>query len=273
MAVGLLGWLACSEAAGPAPPGAATRVEVTPAGASILTVGGTTTFAAAAWDADSTSIPSPTVSWSSLNPVVATVDVTTGEVTGVSSGQATIAAEVDGIVGYALVTVSATGTSPVTSWTFEAEPRAHLYAVWGTSPNDVFAVGQWKTILHYDGTAWSPMEVDTTKICWDFKGVWGAGGDDVFAVGRCGTIAHYDGTSWTDMSSPTGWNLEGVWGASSDDVYAAGWSGTLVHYDGASWTVVPTGTDETLVAVWGTSADDVFVVGNGGTILHYDGAA
>ena len=38
-----------------------------------------------------------------------------------------------------------------------------LWDVWGSSPSDVFVVGDNSTILHYDGTSWSPMDNPTTK--------------------------------------------------------------------------------------------------------------
>jgi hypothetical protein len=41
---------------------------------------------------------------------------------------------------------------------------AHLMSVWGTSSNDVYAVGSNGTILHYDGTAWSQMASGTDKL-------------------------------------------------------------------------------------------------------------
>ena len=37
-----------------------------------------------------------------------------------------------------------------------------LNAVWGTSGNDVFAVGDAGTILHYNGMAWSTITINTT---------------------------------------------------------------------------------------------------------------
>src|SRR5207249_6269191 len=68
-----------------------------------------------------------------------------------------------------------------------------LYAIWGTSGTNVFAVGYSGTILHYDGTGWTPQISETTS--W-LRGVWGAGGSDVFAVGFGGTILHYNGETW-----------------------------------------------------------------------------
>ncbi|MBN9161526.1 MAG: hypothetical protein J0I07_11215, partial [Myxococcales bacterium] len=71
---------------------------------------------------------------------------------------------------------------------------ADLHAVWGTGPNDVWAVGAEGTILHFDGVAWtvsstglgSGQEVNLT-------GIWGSGPNDVWAVG--GNVAlHFTGT-------------------------------------------------------------------------------
>ena len=66
-----------------------------------------------------------------------------------------------------------------------------LFGVWGTSPSDVFAVGD-GTILHYDGSSWSEMNVpEIDGVIPDFTGVWGASSSDVFAVGPLGVIVHY----------------------------------------------------------------------------------
>jgi hypothetical protein len=64
--------------------------------------------------------------------------------------------------------------------------------VWGSSSSDVFAVSHAGTILHYDGSTWTPM-TSTWNI--SLAGVWGSSGSDVFAVGSAGTILHYDGNT------------------------------------------------------------------------------
>ncbi len=66
-----------------------------------------------------------------------------------------------------------------------------LYSVWGSSGSDVFAVGDYGTILHYDGSTWSSIPSGTTNY---LLGIWGSSGSDVFVVGDHGTILHYDGT-------------------------------------------------------------------------------
>jgi len=56
--------------------------------------------------------------------------------------------------------------------------------VWGSSPTDIWAVGDEATIVHYDGTSWSLSTVALAPgIVPDFRGVWGSGADDVWAVG------------------------------------------------------------------------------------------
>jgi hypothetical protein len=37
----------------------------------------------------------------------------------------------------------------------------NLYDIWGSSGSDVFVVGQAGTILHYDGSTWSPISSGT----------------------------------------------------------------------------------------------------------------
>ncbi len=145
----------------------------------------------------------------------------------------------------------------------------YLAGVWGSSSSDVFAVGGFGTILHYDGSTWSSMSSGTSK---SLEGGWGSSGSDVFAIGEAGTILHYDGSTWSPMSSGTSNYLWGVWGSSGSDVFAVGHFGTILHYDGSTWSPMSSGTDKNLYSVWGSSASDVFAVGEAGTILHYDGS-
>ncbi|NIM49145.1 MAG: hypothetical protein GTO22_07780 [Gemmatimonadales bacterium] len=224
LGLGLSLWLGCDGVVDVVP-GPAVELQVTPAGTSISGVGATATFSVEAWDADGTPLPSPTVTWSSLNPHVATIDEG-GTATALASGQVTIVAEVDGRVGYALLTVSTPEVGPVTSWTVMAPPAVPLWDVWSTSPSDVFAVGSDGFILHYDGTEWSAMTSGASPYLF---AVWGSSSTDVYTVGINGTILHYDGTSCSSMTSGTTDLLWAVWGRSSSDVYAVGGYGIIVR--------------------------------------------
>ena len=165
------------------------------------------------------------------------------------------------------------------SWSLVASgTTSSLKAVWGSSANDVYAVGENGTILHYDGESWSEMNYSTSESLSD---LWGSSSTDIFVVGSSGTIIHYDGNSWSEMISTENKYLNGIWGSSSTDVFAVGsaWNSEtnttaafILHYDGFTWREKTSNISGFLDDVWGSSANDVYVVGENGTILHYDGS-
>jgi len=172
------------------------------------------------------------------------------------------------VYGWKIVAISAPGT---------------LSDVWGSSATDVFAVGVAGTVLHFDGSSWTPMSSGLSFNHSELRGVWGSSATDVFAVGEAGIILHYNGSNWSAMSSGTTASLNGVWGSSATDVFAVGDNTTILHYEGSSWTAMSSGTTASLDlnGVWGSSATDVLAVGGywdtgssiyRGIILHYDGS-
>jgi hypothetical protein len=122
--------------------------------------------------------------------------------------------------------------------------------IWGTGPNDVWAVGSTCTncdaaedvasvctdvLLHYDGTAWSQSFTQLGLLF----GVWGTGPCDIWAVGMGNDggpqVLHRDCSSWSSSPLPTAectpaceGPLFRVWGSSSCDVWAGGAS--VFHY-------------------------------------------
>ncbi len=156
---------------------------------------------------------------------------------------------------------------------------SRLFAVWGSSSNDVFTVGGSGTILHFDGTNWTPMAWGGD---FGFEGVWGSSGKDVYAVGgydgfglAFGIILHYDGSCWRQVFSTTEYQFTDVWGSSSHDVFATtSQGGGVLHYNGTSWTPMTSGTEgmDFSGGVWGTGTDNVYAVG-GDKVWHYDGSS
>jgi hypothetical protein len=150
----------------------------------------------------------------------------------------------------------------------------YLWGVWGTSENNVYAVGggMWENfscvILHYDGTSWSEVECITENR---LENIWGTSENDIFAVGTGGTIVHYNGYSWSEMESGTTETLTDVWCNTENDVFTVGAEGTILHYDGSSWSKMESGTTDLLMSIWGSSGTDIFTVSKEGAILHYNG--
>ena len=139
-----------------------------------------------------------------------------------------------------------------------------LYAIWGSSINDIFAVGEAGVILRYDGSLWSQMAAGVSD---PFYGVGGSSSNNVFAVGYMGLLYHFDGVTWSPMVSGTTQPLYDVWASSPTDVFAIG--GVTLRYDGTVWTVMdlPGGP-----GVWGSSPTNVYAT-YGGSVMHYDGTS
>jgi hypothetical protein len=58
--------------------------------------------------------------------------------------------------------------------------------VWGSGPNDVWAVDAGGGILHWNGGAWSASNGGATTL----SGIWGSGPNDVWAVGGSSLLHH-----------------------------------------------------------------------------------
>lgn len=87
-----------------------------------------------------------------------------------------------------------------------------LSGVWGTSSQNVFAVGGRGVILHFDGSRWSRQESGTGK---HLAAVWTGSRTEAFAVGLDGVILHFDGRGWERERSRTSKTLLAVWGVPS----------------------------------------------------------
>jgi len=104
----------------------------------------------------------------------------------------------------------------------------HAAGLWGFSASDVWAVGDFATLAHWNGTAWAdtfPAGNDNFQD--DHASVWGAAPDDVWAVGSFGAISHWDGARWTQTQHgtfPYYPFLNKVHGSSASDVWAVGLS-------------------------------------------------
>jgi hypothetical protein len=111
--------------------------------------------------------------------------------------------------------------------------------VWGFGPTDVWAVGTFGALAHFDGSAWTDtVPANDANFDADHVSVWGAAPGDVWAIGGIGTISHWDGTRWTQTmvgSLPFFPFLNKVHGSSATDVWVGGLSsdgknsGVILH--------------------------------------------
>jgi len=156
-------------------------------------------------------------------------------------------------------------------WTFmdpgSASATATLHDIWGTAPDDVYAVGG--TAKHYDGVEWTRMNSAITTNMLD---IMGFSATEIFSVGPWGVLT-CDGSLWTSIPNPPGnHSWSGIWGPSANNLFVVGSSDVepVARYNGSIWSQVPTGlpTNSHLNAVWGEGGA-IYAVGDGGLIAEF----
>jgi hypothetical protein len=160
-----------------------------------------------------------------------------------------------------------------------------LTSVWGTSADDVWAVGgdagDGPMVLHWDGATWRKLDSGATGDLW---WVFGFDGGPVFMGGQDGHILRYEDGAFSPMTTPGQGTVVGLWGTSPDEMWAVGGvdggaGGAFAwRRDGDAWVAADgfpaeLAADHAVWKVWGSAADDVWLVGTSGLALHWDGAA
>jgi hypothetical protein len=123
----------------------------------------------------------------------------------------------------------------------------NLHAVWGSAADDVYAVGDLSTLLHYDGNRWTAVAIDINA---DFLNVWGSGKNDVYVTGvlrdargeksALPIILHFDGRGWSKVDVTESYcylsaNNNFFVGTSQNNVFIIGNCGQIWHFDGSIW--------------------------------------
>ena len=144
-----------------------------------------------------------------------------------------------------------------------------LNDMWGTSENNVYAVGNNGAVVHYDGITLTKITTIAQK---NLNSIWGSSENDIYATGEYGTFIHYDGNNWKQVNTGFYDNFFNVWGLSSNSVYASITSGRYFHYNGSTWTLKFLGFNDIILDMWGTDDNNLFAVTSLGAIIHYNGS-
>lgn len=163
------------------------------------------------------------------------------------------------------------------SWTQVYAGWLGFHGVWGSSSDDVYAVGGSGEVVHYDGHTWEVVFSETGfGFLYD---IWGNSAEDVFAVGgemwldgtRMGWIRHFDGNEWSTQRIDEIARFRAVWSRSPTEVYAVGDWSAIYNYDGTTWNRIDVPWQRQLFSVSGFADGDVFIGSNGGRIFSFDG--
>ncbi len=210
-------------------------------------------------------------SWTSNNEAVAVVG-STGVVTAVAPGTATITALAGTVGGTATIRVaspsfgSTWSTSVLRVAGSASSPTGFSNAAWAASPTDAFIASNGE-LFRYSAGAWSRFATSGSGV----SAMWGSSSTDVFGVGQ--RILHWNGTAWTAMTSPTTETLQAVWGSSSGNIFAVGRGGAIIRYNGTSWSSVASPTSANLTGVSGSGPGFALAVTDAGEVLRFDGTS
>ncbi len=161
-------------------------------------------------------------------------------------------------------------TSTGFCWRNPLPQGGDLFAVFGFSADDIWAVGAIGSVLRFSGPGWASEPSGTTAT---LTGLWGSSDDDLWVVGERGTVRHFDGDSFQAVATEQAETLLAVWGSGPHDVWIVGEQGVILRYDGVQLQKMAAPTTHNLYAIWGSGPDDIWIVGNFGTVLHFDGSA
>ncbi|AKU93863.1 Type IV fimbrial biogenesis protein PilY1 [Labilithrix luteola] len=174
--------------------------------------------------------------------------------------------------------------------------RYSLTSVWGSSANDVWAVGSGGTIVHWNGTAWTGVDSGRKET---FNTVWGSSATDVWigaafdvilrttgVQGSSTTFTRVGPVLWEDPMNFSGTLVNSLWGANGEVFVGtdqnqrnAMWRhhAPVVEdpdYPPSEWETVGVNCESPGVrcfnvnGVWGASASDIWAVTSIGTVRH-----
>ncbi len=154
----------------------------------------------------------------------------------------------------------------------------NLNDIWGTSSDNIYAVGENGTVLHYDGDNWLAMNSGVSDI---ITKIIGFSNNEIYALMQDSqfgnfnsTVLKYDGNSWSTFYEPA-FQASDIWGSSGSNLYVVGKDGSggvLMHFNGSTWTEefnsFPDFSD--LSSIHGISSNEIYTISyDAGRVYHW----
>jgi photosystem II stability/assembly factor-like uncharacterized protein len=141
---------------------------------------------------------------------------------------------------------------------------AALFKVHGTSPGDVWIVGEQGISVHWNGSTFTPERTGVSQTLFTVHGIAAA---HAYTVGGLveGVLLRFDGSSWKNETPATPGGtmpgMNGVFEAADGTAYAAGYNGHVFRRDGGNgvWSEMSTSPEGSMLRVSYDDYHSIFV--------------
>jgi hypothetical protein len=165
------------------------------------------------------------------------------------------------------------GVSWQTSYHALGQQANTLWDIWVGGRDNVWAVGEGGTILHWNGADWKKLDSGTPE---NIYAVWGTGEEEALAAGfnglliRCGI----DGCTREGEPGTFGWEaIYDMWGTGNDNLWFVGYDAFTCHWTGSECIEHEPpcgGSYPQLMGVRGDASGTVWVVGSCDYVLRHE---
>jgi hypothetical protein len=171
-------------------------------------------------------------------------------------------------------------SNPWTQLATSDNTNTEFRGVWGSAPNDVWAVQTFGGVYHSTGNGTFTKITTIPGSGINTYSLWGFAANDIYIAGYLnGALVVRNtggvGGTWNPVTpAVTTSQPFNVWGPNAANVYTAGQSSNNAHIEkstggGAAFTTQSTPAVSGLYRVWGGSATDLWAAGVGNVLLHY----
>jgi hypothetical protein len=154
--------------------------------------------------------------------------------------------------------------------------------IWGSTPSNIFCVGNSGAIYHYTGSSWQKIESGTNI---DIQDIWGAenpetGELEILAVASNGPLIpqakqllKIEGTTAIILpDSGLPYNLNGIWFIPGETYFVTGDGVYYLETPGQAWQADTTHPLLYKDAIRGSGKNDIVIAGSFGLVSHFNGS-
>lgn len=149
-----------------------------------------------------------------------------------------------------------------------------LYDIAVISHDDIWAVGDNATLIHWDGISWTEITGGANPFsgATDLFAIWAFDANNIWAGGQGGELAYYDGVSWVLQTTPNTNSVNGIMGVSATRLWAVTANGDVFDTTdgGADWDKTDGPTVIDYNGIWAVNALELFIAADGGVIVRSD---